>query len=248
MTQPIFITGTDTDVGKSTISAALCYAIQQAGYAPSYYKPVLSGAYYDDHQLKGGDAELIREILFKENSAAALQSSAAEIHSSYLFEEAVSPHLAAKRLGISIDLELLASEYARMAAANPYLVVEGAGGAACPLSLDSATSQVLTMANLMVSLNLPVVVVCRAALGTLHHTAATIAYLRQFDLCLKGLIVNEAEEDFVCEDNLEMLTAMTNLPILAVFPKLTPPCTVDQIKASVDSQWQAADLVRRLFE
>lgn len=248
MTQPIFITGTDTDVGKSTISAALCYALQQAGFAPSYYKPVLSGAYYEDSQLKGGDAELIREVLSMENSAAAPQSPAAEIHSSYLFEEAVSPHLAAKRLGLSIDLKLLASEYARMAAANPYLVVEGAGGAACPLNLDSAASQVYTMADLMKSLNIPVVVVCRAALGTLHHTAATIAYLRQFDLCLKGLIVNEAEDDFICEDNIAMLAAMTKLPILAVFPKLTPPCTVDQIKAVVDAQWQAEDLIRRLFE
>ena len=248
MTQPIFITGTDTDVGKSTISAALCYAIQQASHSPSYYKPVLSGACYEDGLLKGGDAELVREILAANAENHPPLDSISEIHCSYLFEEAVSPHLAAQRLGISIDLKLLASDYARMSAANPHLVVEGAGGAACPLSFDSAAAEAFTMANLMESLNIPVVVVCRAALGTLHHTVATIAYLRQFDLCLKGLIVNGAEDDFICEDNIKMLEAMTSLPILAVFPKLKSPCTAEHIKAAVDSQWQTAELVRRIFE
>lgn len=225
----IFITGTDTDVGKTTISAALCYAILKAGHKPGYYKPALSGAHIGD------DLEQVREIAFLDESH--------QIRCSYLFEEAISPHLAARRSNTLIDLDFLMSDFSQMVADNDYLVVEGAGGAACPLS------ESFTIANLIESFNIPTIVVCRAGLGTLHHTISTIAYLRQFDLSIVGIVVNGFDgEDFVAQDNLIMLEKMTNLPILAVFPKLQTNHTSEDIRSAVDEYWQPSELIRRIFK
>lgn len=250
----IFITGTDTDVGKTTISAALCYALLKAGHKPGYYKPALSGArvlneasvlnqtsdtstatQFNTRTLIGDDLEHVRETAFLNEPH--------QVRCSYLFEEAISPHLAARRSHTFINPEILMSDFSQMVADNDYLVVEGAGGAACPLSED------FSIANLIESFKIRAIVVCRAGLGTLHHTISTIAYLRQFDISIAGIVVNGFDsEDFVAQDNLIMLEKMTSLPILAVFPKLEPHYTSEDIRRAVDEHWQPSELIRRIFK
>lgn len=234
LTHALFLTGTDTDVGKTTFSAALCYALAKEGYTPQYYKPVLSGALNENGVLVGGDLTFVQQT-------AAMKAS--QLTCSYLFEPAVSPHLAANLTGESIQIQQLIDDFHTAAnQANP-LIVEGAGGAACPLN-DS--DPVYTMAHLMAALEIPCLIACHAQLGTLHHTAATVAYMKAFNLPIAGLLVNHYEETPLCQDNLTMLTRMTGLPVLAVLPKLQT-CDPESLRQAVDTHWDSAALVRRLF-
>lgn len=264
----VFITGTDTDVGKTTFAAALCYALASSGCQSAYYKPVLSGAVSTAQGLVGEDLVKVHQTAYRsktsylekvpslekvsilekvpcQGTTPSLMEADGQMLSSYLFEEAVSPHLAAKRQGQAIDISRLQSDFSQAAAAAPYLVVEGAGGAACPICDEP---DIYTMAHLMAAFKLPVAVVCRAKLGTLHHTASTIAYLKAFDLNLKGLLVSGADDSFVCQDNLILLTKMTGLPILATLPQLASPCSPEAIRAAVNDHWDCPELIRRMFE
>lgn len=242
----VFITGTDTDVGKTTISAALCYALSD--YAMGYYKPVLSGALPIGDKLVPGDLEYVKGAIPKSASFTAVTG--------YLFEEALSPHLAAKRSGIKIEPQLLLKTLHQLLTPNPefakaskqpnHWIIEGAGGAACPLTIDDS-GQVYTIAQLIEDMQIPVVIVCRGALGTLHHTVTTVTYLRQYQIPLLGLIVNGTDESVSCMDNLEMLVAMTGLPIVATLPYLDTLKDVTQLQAAVDENWNSEILYRRLF-
>lgn len=230
----LFLTGTDTDVGKTTMAAAICYAIQRAGLEPKYYKPVLSGAQRIDGQLVGGDLEFVK---------ATAHMADRQLTCSYLFEPPVSPHLASKMTGITIDPQRLTADFNQYAEAADPLIIEGAGGAACPLNSETP---VYTLAHLMAQFNVPTAIVCRAGLGTLHHTAATLAYVKPFNLQIAGLFVSGYEDTALCNDNLQMLTQMTGLPILAVLPQLEA-CTPEALRAAVDQHWDCQDLIRRLF-
>lgn len=230
----LFLTGTDTDVGKTTFAAALCYAIVKAGFTPQYYKPVLSGALLQNGALVGGDLTFVQET-------ADLSTS--QLSCSYLFEPAVSPHLAAHLTGQHIEHERLIEDFETAAAQSNHLVIEGAGGAACPLGDQDP---IYTMAHLMASFQVPCLIACHAQLGTLHHTAATVAYMRNFNLPIAGLLVNHYEDTLLCKDNLKMLTRMTGLPVLAILPKLEN-CDPESLREAVDTHWDTAALVRRLF-
>lgn len=232
--QALFLTGTDTDVGKTTLAAALCYAISKAGLNPKYYKPVLSGAQRINSQLVGGDLEFVKTTARMSND---------QLTCSYMFEPAVSPHLAAKMTGITIDPQRLVADFDQIAETADPVIIEGAGGAACPLSSEAP---VYTLAHLMAQFNVPTAIVCRAGLGTLHHTAATLAYLKPFNLQIAGLFVSGYEDTALCNDNLQMLTQMTGLPILAVLPQLET-CTPEALRAAVDQHWDCQDLIRRLL-
>lgn len=232
----IFLTGTGTDVGKTTFAAALAHAVKLSGYQPSYYKPVLSGATRVHNQLVGGDLSQVQ------NTAPLTEPW--QSHCSYLFEKAVSPHLAARHQHIQIDSNKLLKDFQDIRSQSTHLIVEGAGGSACPLS-DS--EPIYTIAHLMAELRCPSYIVCSAELGTLHHTVATLAYLNTLNVPVSGLLVNSYEETPVCKDNLIMLERMTKLPVLAVLPRLDTPITPQHIQIAVRENWQVEQLVRRLF-
>ena len=115
----IFVTATGTDVGKTYISALLVKAMRDAGVDARYYKPALSGAVREGERLIPGDAAFVAEY-------AGLQQQPEQMVS-YIFEEAVSPHLAAKRSGAAIELEKLADDRTKAGAAAEFLLVEGCG-------------------------------------------------------------------------------------------------------------------------
>ena len=126
---PIFVTGTGTDVGKTYVTAVLCKCLQEKqqllqGGAVGFYKAAISGA----ESLAQSDAGYI-----KRNAGL---SQADETLTSYLFQEAVSPHLAAQHLGQKIDLQQVISDLLRVFAAYNQLVIEGSGGIFCPLCWD----------------------------------------------------------------------------------------------------------------
>ena len=156
-----FITGTDTAVGKTTVSALLCAALDAI-----YWKPIQTGT------RDGADRATVIRL--------AGLPRARTLPEAYRFSPPVSPHLAAQRAGIRIDLRKI--KFPKLAARDN-LIVEGAGGALVPIN----STELIT--DLMSHLGLPVLLVSRTALGTINHTLLSIAALRAASLDLRGVIM-----------------------------------------------------------
>ena len=159
MSSDIFITGTDTNVGKTLLSAVIVAALNR-----KYWKPVQTGA------VEGTD----RETVIRWTGIPAGDA----LDEAYIFDPPVSPHLAAEQTGVAIDLQRIR----RPAAENP-IVIEGAGGIFVPIN-DHAF-----MLDLMRHLSAPVVLASRTALGTINHTLLSVFALREYKLPLRGVVM-----------------------------------------------------------
>jgi dethiobiotin synthetase len=157
----LFVTGTDTGVGKTVVSALLCAALDGV-----YWKPIQTGA------SEGSDRRTVMEL-----AELALDRTLPEC---YIFDPPVSPHLAAEWAGATIDLSTIHRPQGNLP--GP-LIVEGAGGAMAPVNESEF------MLDLMVRLGLPVVVVARSALGTINHALLTLRALKGAGLAVKGIVV-----------------------------------------------------------
>lgn len=160
-----FVTGTDTGVGKTYVAALLA-----AGLGCAYWKPVQSGTDTDTDWVRR-TAGLPADRLLPE---------------AYRLREPLSPHEAARREGVAIEMARLALPD------RERLVVEGAGGVMVPLNRE------YLMIDLIVALALPVVVVARSELGTINHTLLTLAQLRRNDCPLLGVVVNGPTNEANC--------------------------------------------------
>jgi dethiobiotin synthetase len=169
----LFVTGTDTEIGKTVVAAALCAALAADGVAVGAFKPAVTGL---DDPPEGGkphDHELL----------AACAGMAPEDVAPYRFGPAVSPHLAAELAGSAIDPDHLVS-VARRNARGRTLIAEGVGGLMVPL-----TSGGTLVLDLVVALELPLVVVARPGLGTINHTLLTIQAARAHGVEVHGVVL-----------------------------------------------------------
>lgn len=212
MNKSIFITGTDTDVGKTFVTAQLVKALRNKGIQAGYYKAALSGAYYEEGKLIPGDAKYVMDIAdFKEEYDKCV---------SYTFETAVSPHLAAQIEGIEINLDKIKVDYKALLNKYEYLFVEGSGGIICPI--QATEEAFILLEDIIKSLDLDILVVARAGLGTINHTVLTVKYIQSQGLVVKGIILNGYEEgNTLHEDNKRMIEALTGVEVIAVIPSAT---------------------------
>jgi dethiobiotin synthetase len=160
MAGDLFVTGTDTNVGKTVLSALLVAALNG-----TYWKPIQTGA------TEGTDRQQVMRWADLPESRALAEC--------YCFDPPVSPHLAAEVSGATIDL----ARIRRPQVPAPPLIMEGAGGVMVPIN-DSET-----MLDLMVQLRAPVIVASRTALGTINHTVLTVQALRGAGVSLKGVVM-----------------------------------------------------------
>ena len=161
MSSRFFITGTDTGIGKTVASALLCAALEAI-----YWKPIQTGA------RNGTDTQTVRHL-----AELASHQTLPEV---YRFAPPVSPHLAAQRAGVRIDLQRIRLPRRPL---STNLVVEGAGGVLVPINSTEL------MVDLMKRLSLPVLLVSRTALGTINHTLLSLAALRRAKLSIRGVIL-----------------------------------------------------------
>jgi dethiobiotin synthetase len=167
-----FITGTDTGIGKTVVSALLLRQIAARGTACGYMKPVQTGC-------EGGlppDPVYCCEDFFP----APPDWSAI---CPYQLDLPASPHLAAEQEHTTIERPVILQAYSHLQQTHAALIVEGAGGVMVPITRD------WMMRDLMQDIGLPVIVVCRAGLGTINHTLLTLAALREADLEIAGLVM-----------------------------------------------------------
>jgi len=203
----IFITGTDTGVGKTIAAAAIARLLKLRGINVGVIKPVTSGCQRRDGQLVSDDAELLAWAAGVVNDCDVAP---------YCLELPIAPSVAASREGVRIDFNTIRDTLERVAARHDFVIVEGAGGLMVPLSGG------LLIADLIAFLKLPVLVVTRPNLGTINHTALTCFSARQLDLDLRGVIINNYPDspDLAEEYAPHLLDSLSGAPLLGVFPHM----------------------------
>lgn len=203
----VFVTGTDTDVGKTVIAAGLTAALRSLNIRAAYFKPVQSGCPEEHGRLLAGDARFARNLAGLAEPLAALTPVVLKLP--------LAPAVAAAQAGVRIDLEIIAGAYRDLAGRYDFLVVEGAGGLYVPLVDNDFL--VLDLARW---LRLPAVVVARPGLGTINHTVMTVKTLEQAGLPVVGVIINQypADPNLAARTNPGIIGALTGRPILAQVP------------------------------
>lgn len=200
----IFITGTGTDVGKTFVSALIVKELARQNLSVGYYKPVLSGALKINRNLHAGDCEYV--INKSGLSQNPLESA------SYIFEDAVSPHLAAKNAGVKIDKNIILKDF--QSYKKDFIVVEGAGGITCPLELDAET---YLMSDLIKDLALNVVVVADAGLGVINAVLLTLEYAKNHGINVRGVILNKyVKNSSMYLDNLKTIEKLGNTKVIGL--------------------------------
>jgi dethiobiotin synthetase len=206
MTRGYFVTGTDTEVGKTLVSCALLHRLRARYSAVVGMKPVAAGV----SDAADDDIDLLR--------AASTRRVPAELDNPYALREPVSPHIAAYRAGATIDIHLIAARYHALAAQADAVIVEGAGGFCVPLS-DTHTG-----ADLAQALALPIVLVVGLRLGCLNHALLTHEAIRARGLTLAGWVANRIDPAMQEQDaNIATLRARLAAPLLADIPRLLSP-------------------------
>ncbi len=208
-----FVTGTDTNVGKTLIATALLHRCVAQGWHSIGMKPVAAGCHLD---AQGRECN---EDVTALRAAANVQVAAEDINP-YLFREAIAPHLAAQHEGVTIECARILSAYARLASQADALVVEGAGGFVIPLDMAAGFNS----ADLACELALPVVLTVGMRLGCLNHALLTQEAIAARGLKLAGWVANTVDPAMSCGDeNLHTLRALLPAPLLGVVPFMSQP-------------------------
>lgn len=205
----IFVTGTDTGIGKTWTAQALMYALKSRGLNVSGMKPVASGGTNVGNGLKNEDALLIQAQCSKEQPYEWINP--------YVFAEPIAPHIAAQKTGINIDLGAITEAYANLAGSSDFVVVEGVGGWRVPLS------DRLSTIDMVRALNLPVLLVIGMRLGCINHAILTAECIRADGILLSGLVMNAIDAGYTYQDQTrQTLTRSINAPLLGVLPHMGP--------------------------
>jgi dethiobiotin synthetase len=203
----LFITGTDTGVGKTVIACGLMRGLAQLGYRVAAMKPIASGAVRTPSGLRNSDALAL--------AACATTPVAYETVNPYCFEPAISPHIAAEEAGVEVDIGKITEIYRKIAAGADWVIVEGAGGWFAPVSGQ------LDMAQLALGLGLPVLLVVGLRLGCLNHARLTREAIATHGAPFAGWIASALDAQLArAPQNLATLERLLGAAPLAVVPHL----------------------------
>ncbi|HEY3415445.1 MAG TPA: dethiobiotin synthase [Armatimonadota bacterium] len=206
----IFITGTDTGVGKTLVCGCL------AGFLQAHGRRVITQKWVQTGCPETAEDLLLHRRLGELEEIAELQDAL----NPYCFAFPASPHLAAAREGASIDPQVIANAYRQLESRFDLVLVEGAGGLLVPLTGDTLTI------DLVAQLGLTALVVVRNGLGCINHALLTIEALRSRRIPLAGLVFNRPAEDGdeeILQDNPRTIAHLTGAPILGELPYLADP-------------------------
>jgi dethiobiotin synthetase len=201
----LFVTGTDTDIGKTALSALLLAELRRRDINAAPMKPAQTGC-------EDGVPDLDYSL-----SMAAMEVSEEDYTnmSPYRFEPACSPHLAAEMAGTEIDIAEMVIAARTLASDYEFVIAEGAGGLVVPLNRRE------TMLDLMQAIRFPVLLAARPGLGTINHTLLSIRTLRSDGLDIAGVVFvasTDAKAGFIEEDNVTTIEQFGKVPVLGTIP------------------------------
>ncbi|MGO4999146.1 dethiobiotin synthase [Oceanisphaera sp. W20_SRM_FM3] len=208
MVKTFFVTGTDTEVGKTLVTQALMQAAVESGRKVLGYKPVASGCVLLDGELKNSDA-----LTLQASSSISLPYA---MHNPYAFAPAIAPHIAAAQANESISLGRVSDGLARLkATAVDWIFVEGAGGWRLPINERQYLSDWAKVEHL------PVILVVGARLGCINHALLTLEAIRHDGLVVAGWVLNHIDPQMnEVQANVEALKLRINAPLLGEIPWL----------------------------
>jgi dethiobiotin synthetase len=202
-----FITGNDTSVGKTMVTAALATGLRRQGFKVGVMKPAETGCKEENGRLLPQDALFLR--------AASACSAPLELITPYAFAEPLAPAIAAERAGVTIDINHIRRCYHKLLAGHDLVLVEGAGGLLVPLTGE------LTMLDMAVALNLPLFIVARNVLGVINHTTLTVSVAGQRSVVL-GVILNHTAppdpDDLALQTNEQALQRWSGASLYCTLP------------------------------
>ena len=191
----IFVTGTDTGIGKTVCAAALLAAAKSMGLNPSYMKPVQTGCAADS------DLDFCSAV-----AGLRIDPKDRPLMVPYAFTPACSPHLAASRAGVAISIPKIKTAFSKLRVRNDFIVVEGAGGVLAPINHKPQT-----MLDVMAALKLPVVLVARPGLGTINHTLLSLDALRRKGLRVLAVLFSDSKPvrwGYIEKDNVRTIRTL----------------------------------------
>lgn len=206
MSKKLFITGTGTDVGKTFVTGLILKKLKESGRNAAYYKAAMSGnERRPDGSLIPGDALYVKKV-------SGITQPLKEM-CPYVYESAVSPHLASRLEGSPVRMEVVKKGFEKVCSRYEYVTMEGSGGILCPICFDEAKIQ---LEDIIKELRLSCLIIADAGLGTINSVVLTAEYMRARKIPIKGIIFNHYHPGNVMEeDNLQMCEYMTGLNVLA---------------------------------
>lgn len=201
-----FVTGTGTDIGKTVVTSLLVEYLSEDHQTYFPYKPIQTGAYEVEGEYIAPDPEVYK---------LSMEGAVYDKYYTYLLKTASSPHLAAKKENVTIDLSTIQRDINAIKVNNDGIIVEGAGGIYVPITEDG-----YCMIDLMKELFFPVILVGEAGLGTINHTVLSIKALQTYGIPIVGVILNgtNQENEILEKDNIKMIERLTNIGVIGTIP------------------------------
>ena len=203
----IFITGTDTEIGKTVVAGGLAAALKAAGIDVGVMKPIASGGVEHKGRIVSEDAIFLK--------GAAQVDDALNLINPICLRHPLAPSVAAEIEGVSIDLQKIDEAFAQLRQRHEFIVVEGVGGIAVPICEE------MLVADMAQRFQLPLLIVARPNLGTINHTVLTVEFARSYNLEICGIVLNASQEGskgLAEETNPKELARLTNLPVSGSVP------------------------------
>ena len=210
MTSGYFVTGTDTECGKTLVTLGMMHLYKKTGYRVVGMKPVASGSRSTPRGLRNEDAMEIQ------HQAAVVADY--RLINPYAFEPAIAPHLAASTAGIRLEIDVIEACYRQLAEASDRILVEGVGGWRVPLGTDWG------VAELAQALDLPVILVVGVRLGCINHGLLSVESILGSGCRLAGWVANRVDPEMLePEGSIETLTRLIEAPLLGELPYMDNP-------------------------
>jgi dethiobiotin synthetase len=215
----VFVTGTDTGVGKTVVGCAIAEALRRRGIDVGVMKPIETGV--------GAQGPLDAIALIE----AAGVNDPIELVCPQRFELPAAPNVAAAREGRSVDVPAIRAAFQTLGARHAFLLVEGAGGLLVPIASD------FTMADLMAEMELPILVVARGTLGTVNHTLLTLEAIERRGLPLAGVVVSHGPRRIAGaeEENLVALRELLGTRLVGEIEPVSPEASVPADAIRIDA-------------
>ena len=205
-----FVTGTDTEIGKTFVTCGLLVALRQRDVNVAPMKPIAAGTIEIGGALLNEDVHQLLAVYARPLDAAIVNP--------YCFEEAIAPHIAAKHEHRAVELVVIKQAFAELSRTHDGVLLEGAGGFLVPLSANQS------MATLPECLGLGVILVVGMRLGCLNHALLTAEAIRARGLTLSGWVANSVDPAMhSLADNIDTLKAMLGAPCLGHVPRISAP-------------------------
>ena len=202
-----FITGTDTGVGKTCVVAGLARALKQNQINVGVMKPYASGS-KTHTKFRSEDVEILVD--------AAQVNDSEELVNPYFFPIPASPFSAAKKLGITIDNDLVLQRSKKLQQLHDVMLVEGIGGILTPIFAN------YYVINLIKDMNLDAIIVASSKVGTINHTLMTCKMCEKYNVTIRGLIINDYEQGYNTSELKQDFEDLIGISILGITPRIDP--------------------------